>query len=348
MALINQISDANTFGDWLTSTQGLIEHANHFSNTSNLVFVTANNTVNVYSNTVNVYSNTVTVYDNTLAINGVANTAANNANAASNNANTANLNAWSAAASASGSSSSGSIYATYAQANATIAFSNATYARTNATYAASNATYAQANATIAYSNAQYAFANATIAYSNATYAQANATSAATASNNANTASNNANTANTNAHTANTNAWNSRTQITDDVTTDAKRYILLTPQTTGSLTIANTSTTKLYYNCAIGTAYATAFTNMSDETLKSNIITIENALDTVANLRGVSFTWKDTNQKSLGVIAQEVESFVPELVFTEDGVKSVSYGNFVGILIEAIKDLKQRVEALENK
>ena len=66
------------------------------------------------------------------------------------------------------------------------------------------------------------------------------------------------------------------------------------------------------------------------------------------MRGVSFTFTDTGKRSIGVIAQEVESIIPEVVNTnEKGFKSVNYGNLVGLLIEAIKELKQEIEELKN-
>lgn len=87
------------------------------------------------------------------------------------------------------------------------------------------------------------------------------------------------------------------------------------------------------------------TAYSDVRLKSNIIQIDNALAKVANLRGVYFD-KD-NKRGLGVIAQEVEQVLPEVV-TQGEYKSVAYGNIVGVLIEAIKELKAEVEELKNK
>ncbi len=86
------------------------------------------------------------------------------------------------------------------------------------------------------------------------------------------------------------------------------------------------------------------TAFSDERLKTDVETIENALDKVMNLRGVTYT--KSAEKGMGVIAQEVEKVIPEVV--EDGeYKSVAYGNLVGVLIEAIKDLKKEVEILKQ-
>ena len=86
------------------------------------------------------------------------------------------------------------------------------------------------------------------------------------------------------------------------------------------------------------------TAYSDERLKSEIKTINNALDKVMNMRGVSFTKQ--NAKGIGVIAQEVEKVIPEVV--HDGeYKSVAYGNMVGVLIEAIKEQQKQIDELKK-
>ena len=86
------------------------------------------------------------------------------------------------------------------------------------------------------------------------------------------------------------------------------------------------------------------TAYSDERLKSDIKTIDNALDKVSQMRGVTFT-KD-NEKGSGVVAQEMEKVAPELVIDGE-YKSVAYGNTVGYLIEAIKELKTEIEELKK-
>ena len=81
---------------------------------------------------------------------------------------------------------------------------------------------------------------------------------------------------------------------------------------------------------------------SDITLKKNVKVVENALDIVNQLEGVRFDWKSTNQPSIGVIAQELEKVLPELVATnEEGLKSVNYDGIIGVLIQAIKELSHR-------
>ena len=91
------------------------------------------------------------------------------------------------------------------------------------------------------------------------------------------------------------------------------------------------------------------TSLSDCTVKENIQTITNALSKTLALRGVTYTRKETQEESLGVIAQEVDQIIPEVVSTsEEGLKSVSYGNMVGLLIEAIKEQQKQIDELKSK
>ena len=106
---------------------------------------------------------------------------------------------------------------------------------------------------------------------------------------------------------------------------------------GVWNIRNEAGTGIVYTDQTGNLTAAGnITAYSDARLKTNINTIESALDKVLAMRGVSFT-KDGNP-GMGVIAQEVELIVPEVVQNnQDGYKSVAYGNLVGVLIEAIKE-----------
>jgi len=91
------------------------------------------------------------------------------------------------------------------------------------------------------------------------------------------------------------------------------------------------------------------TAYSDERLKKDIKTIEGALDKTKALRGVEFTRIADDSKSIGVVAQELEAILPELVLTDDeGMKSVNYAQITGLLIEAVKELSAKVDKLENK
>ena len=67
------------------------------------------------------------------------------------------------------------------------------------------------------------------------------------------------------------------------------------------------------------------------------------------MRGVEFTRIADDTKSIGVVAQEIEKVLPELVLTdEEGMKSVNYAQITGLLIEAVKELSAKVEELEKK
>jgi hypothetical protein len=85
---------------------------------------------------------------------------------------------------------------------------------------------------------------------------------------------------------------------------------------------------------------------SDVNLKDNIQTFTNALDVIENIRGVSFDWKENQKPSIGVIAQELEKVLPELV-TQGDVKSVNYNGLIGVLIEAIKEQQRQIDELKN-
>jgi hypothetical protein len=137
-------------------------------------------------------------------------------------------------------------------------------------------------------------------------------------------------------------------LSDDTTSNATRYISFTPSTSGSIGALTVSSTKLSFNPSSGRVTATDFFASSDRNLKTDIETIENALTLVNKLRGVTFTWKESGVPGMGVIAQEAEEIIPEVVYEVDGVKSVSYGNLIGLLIESIKELTQEVDYLKQK
>jgi hypothetical protein len=96
-----------------------------------------------------------------------------------------------------------------------------------------------------------------------------------------------------------------------------------------------------------TGNVTAF---SDERLKENVETIEGALDKVLQMRGVTFNYKselNDGQRGTGVIAQEMQQVMPEVV-EEGEYLSVAYGNIVGVLIEAVKELKEELNKCKCK
>ena len=88
------------------------------------------------------------------------------------------------------------------------------------------------------------------------------------------------------------------------------------------------------------------TAFSDERLKTEIKTIENGLEKVLQMRGVTF--KRDGVDGTGVIAQEIQKILPQVVHDKQEYLSVAYGNMVGVLIEAVKDLQGQIDKLKGK
>ena len=95
----------------------------------------------------------------------------------------------------------------------------------------------------------------------------------------------------------------------------------------------------------GVVTATDFNSTSDISLKDNIQTIVNPLDKIIKLNGVTFNWKENQKPSIGVIAQELEKVLPELV-TQGNIKTVNYNGIIGVLIEAVKEQQKQIDELK--
>ena len=93
-----------------------------------------------------------------------------------------------------------------------------------------------------------------------------------------------------------------------------------------------------------TIAAQDFNTTSDLNLKENVEDIVGALDKLSRIRGVSFDWVGREESSLGVIAQEVESEFPEIVSSTEP-KQVNYNGLIGVLVEAVKELKSENDLL---
>ena len=118
-----------------------------------------------------------------------------------------------------------------------------------------------------------------------------------------------------------------------------------PKVTGTAIIggSNSNDTDI---TTTGDVSATNFNSTSDVTLKQDVSVIDNALEMISQLEGVSWKWKESLKPSLGVTAQNVEEVAPELVSNGDH-KSVNYNGLIGILIEAVKELKSEVDELKR-
>ena len=136
---------------------------------------------------------------------------------------------------------------------------------------------------------------------------------------------------------------------DDDSADTGLYYISMFDSNLSLVNPKISSTKLYFQPSTGQLSASTFNSLSDEKFKKDVVTIENALDMIDNINAVKFAWDSSTGRggaiSYGVIAQELESVLPELVFINgnSGVKSVEYTPLIAILIQAIKELKTQID-----
>jgi len=124
-------------------------------------------------------------------------------------------------------------------------------------------------------------------------------------------------------------------------------------TTSNVGIATaTPTSKLHVIgdvLVVGVVTATDFNSSSDAALKNNVRTIKDPLEKVMSIRGVNFEWKESCQSSAGVLAQEIEKIMPELVNeSNDGIKSVNYNGLIGLLIEVVKEQQNQINELKSK
>jgi hypothetical protein len=124
--------------------------------------------------------------------------------------------------------------------------------------------------------------------------------------------------------------------------------------TGNVGIGTTSPAYTFQvgNAGDGTeARANAWNTLSDSTLKTNLVKIQNAVKMVTRLNGYYFNWRkgaDTDRQ-VGVVAQEVEKVLPEIVSEEGtGLKSLDYGKLVPLLIEAIKEQQRTIGQLSEE
>jgi hypothetical protein len=102
------------------------------------------------------------------------------------------------------------------------------------------------------------------------------------------------------------------------------------------------------NVFSGDITAANLNSSSDMRLKHSIAPIQNALETVRKLEGKSFTWIKTGKDSFGVMAQELELVIPQLVQEEQNEKSVNYLGIIAFLINAVKELDQEIQELKSK
>lgn len=137
-------------------------------------------------------------------------------------------------------------------------------------------------------------------------------------------------------------------LINDTSTNNTFYPLFVNTTTGQLTTVNISTDKLSWNPSTGILSAVDLNSTSDIREKDNLFRINDPISLLKQIDGYQFTWKNSERKSYGVVAQYLETILPELV-SEDtrGMKSVRYLPLIAILIEGIKELSSQLEEIKK-
>ena len=140
-------------------------------------------------------------------------------------------------------------------------------------------------------------------------------------------------------------------LVNNTTENSDTFYLLMSNTTvsGTLSTVNLANSKLFFNPSTGTLNSTIFNSLSDETVKTNRQRITNALSKLSTLGGYTYLMIDSNEPSAGLLAQEVQKVLPEAVkFNPDtGLLSLNYNAVLGLVVESINELEQRITGLEN-
>lgn len=139
-------------------------------------------------------------------------------------------------------------------------------------------------------------------------------------------------------------------LTDQTSSATTHYPLITTATSGTVTAANTSSTKFTFQPSTGTLSATIFNETSSITLKENFVPIDNALDKILNLTAWIYDRKDGSQKSeAGLIAEDVNKVIPNIVSKDanGNPEGINYTRLSAYLIEAVKTLKQEINELKG-
>ncbi len=334
MSLAN-VALTDTFDVWRTRTNQLVIITNDIESNSVLFFTSNSSPLTLSASALrkgSVYfqlssnsdfNNTQTT---TVATSKAVNDTYLTTGAAFNKANAANLFAFDVSITAS---------AAYAQANGAFINSSAGFNKANDAFIYAGSAFNNANSTLVTASAAFAKANAALANTSTVYSgvlqfSSNGTVSAPAL----------------TSTSNTKSglyWPSAGTVALTASGQHGVYI----DATGNVGIGTTTTSyKLYVQ---GDIYATGdITAFSDAAIKTDITPITAALDTVNALNGVRYTRVDNQQRKIGLIAQEVQKVLPEVVVNAGGNIGVSYQTLTALLIEAVKELSEKVKKLENK
>jgi hypothetical protein len=146
------------------------------------------------------------------------------------------------------------------------------------------------------------------------------------------------------------SWSTAGTSISDETTNATRYLTFSSATSGSAATLYVSSTKFTVNPSTGVLTTVSITESSSIALKENVAPIENALDSIMRLVGVTYDRRDGSKKEeAGLIAEEVNKILPNLVSKDqDGnPDGIHYTKLTAYLIEAVKSLKTEINSLKG-
>jgi hypothetical protein len=152
------------------------------------------------------------------------------------------------------------------------------------------------------------------------------------------------------------SWSNKSVTIQNNTTDSgTNYVFFSPSTSGEASVARISTPNLTFQPSTGTFTCTnlsagSITETSSIALKENIEPIENALDSILKLSGVTYDRRDTQVHEAGLIAEWVNEVLPDLVTKDSNGNAVGikYSKLSAYLIECVKSLKQEIDALKGR
>ena len=148
------------------------------------------------------------------------------------------------------------------------------------------------------------------------------------------------------------SWSSKSVvISDQILSATSFYPLFTTTTSGAASGVSVSTTKMTFQPSTGTLTVTALTESSSRSLKMNINPIDNALDAILKLKGVTYDRKDgSTQHEAGLIAEQVNKILPNIVSKDAKGKptGIHYTKLTAYLIEAVKSLQLEINDLSKQ
>jgi hypothetical protein len=146
------------------------------------------------------------------------------------------------------------------------------------------------------------------------------------------------------------SWATNSVTLSDETTNATRYLTFAAATSGTAATVYVSSTKFLVNPSTGVLTSVSFTESSSIALKENVAPIENALDSIMRLVGVTYDRRDGSKKDeAGLIAEDVDKILPNIVTKDQDGRpdAIHYTKLTAYLIEAVKSLKAEINSLKG-